>query len=209
MLEVKNTRQELLKLRKYFFQVQNAKKLLEEKRDTLVRSLLELKREFVAKKKEIFERTKEIIELVDFSSSFNQISIFDYLGSKKRASFDLEISVFFKMGVKSKIFKIKNLQLESVFTDNLFQSFGDAILKFKEVFPKLIELASLEYTLLKLAKAIQKTKRRVNYLKDIVLPEISQKIQYLKQRLSDQERENFVVSLKFKYKKSAKDLLKT
>jgi V/A-type H+-transporting ATPase subunit D len=204
MLEVKNTRQELLRLKKYLLQVQNAKKLLEEKRDALVRSFLELKKEFIGNKKEIFEKTKEIIGLIDFSTSFNPIWVFELVSFKPRVNFDLEVVQFLKMGVKSQIFKVKNFQMEDLRDYNLPKSYLDAIFKFKEIFPRFIELISLEYTLFKLAQAIQKTRRRVNYLKDIVIPQIQQKIRYLTQRFSDQERENFVLNLRFKSKDKTK-----
>jgi V/A-type H+-transporting ATPase subunit D len=206
MEEVKTTRQELLRLKKYLAQVKNAKKLLEEKRDTLVEEFLKLKREFVKKKEELFEKTREVISLVEFSVKYNPISKIDFISSKPRANFELESTTFFTMGVKSKMFKIKNFHFEEIDKEICPKSFFDAILKFKEIFPQFIELASLENTLNKLANAIKKTRRRVNYLKEIVIPNLEQKVKYLTQRLSDQERESFVFNLKFKSKISAKSL---
>jgi len=200
MEEVKTTRQELLRLKKYLAQVKNAKKLLEEKRDTLVEEFLKLKREFVKKKKELFDKTKEVISLVEFSIKYNLISTIDYISSKPKAHFELESTTFLTMGVKSKMFKVKKFEFEEVDKEICPKSFFDAILKFKEIFPQFIELASLENTLNKLANAIKKTRRRVNYLKEIVIPNLEQKVKYLTQRLSDQERESFVFNLKFKSK---------
>ena len=200
MEEVKTTRQELLRLKKYLVQVKNAKKLLEEKRDTLVEEFLKLKREFVQKKKELFEKTREVISLVEFSIKYNPISTIDFISSKPKANFELESTTFLTMGVKSKMFKVKNFEFEEIDKEICPKSFLDAILKFKEIFPQFIELASLENTLNKLANAIKRTRRRVNYLKEIVIPNLEQKVKYLTQRLSDQERENFVFNLKFKSK---------
>jgi len=206
MEEVKTTRQELLRLKKYLVQVKNAKKLLEEKRDTLVEEFLKLKREFVQKKKELFEKTREVISLVEFSIKYNPISTIDFISSKPKANFELESTTFLTMGVKSKMFKVKNFEFEEINKEICPKSFLDAILKFKEIFPQFIELASLENTLNKLANAIKKTRRRVNYLKEIVIPNLEQKVKYLTQRLSDQERESFVFNLKFKSKILTKTL---
>jgi len=206
MEEVKTTRQELLRLKKYLVQVKNAKKLLEEKRDTLVEEFLKLKREFVQKKKELFEKTREVISLVEFSIKYNPISTIDFISSKPKANFELESTTFLTMGVKSKMFKVKNFEFEEIDKEICPKSFLDAILKFKEIFPQFIELASLENTLNKLANAIKKTRRRVNYLKEIVIPNLEQKVKYLTQRLSDQERESFVFNLKFKSKILTKTL---
>ena len=206
MEEVKTTRQELLRLKKYLVQVKNAKKLLEEKRDTLVEEFLKLKREFVQKKKELFEKTREVISLVEFSIKYNPISTIDFISSKPKANFELESTTFLTMGVKSKMFKVKNFEFEEIDKEICPKSFLDAILKFKEIFPQFIELASLENTLNKLANAIKKTRRRVNYLKEIVIPNLEHKVKYLTQRLSDQERESFVFNLKFKSKILTKTL---
>lgn len=84
------------------------------------------------------------------------------------------------------------------------ESFYAAIRKFEKIIPEFIQLSSLENILEKLAAAIEKTRRRVNYLKDIIMPLLQSQIKYLNQKLSDQERERFVFNLKLKKKKTNK-----
>lgn len=204
MEEIRNTRQELLRLRKNLAQVKRAKVLLEQKRNTLVQEFLKLKEKFLEKKREIFEQTKEIIKIVEFSVNFNPVSLLDFIGTKASGKIEIQKEEFSTMGVKSKIFKIKKIEPIKIDPTISPKSFLKAILKFEKILPQLIELSSLEAVLNKLAQAIERTRRRVNYLKDLVIPQLELRIKYLAQRLSDQERENFVFNLKFKNKKLLK-----
>lgn len=201
MEQVKNTRQELLRLRKNLVQVKRAKVLLDQKMNTLVQEFLRLKGRFLEKKKNVFEKTKEIIKIVEFSVKFNPVSLLDFIGASSSGNIEISKEEFSTMGVKSKIFKLKSLKKPEIDKTICPTTFLKAITKFEEILPELIELSSLESVLNKLAKAIEKTRRRVNYLKDLIIPDLEHKIKYLRQRLSDQERESFVFNLKFKKKK--------
>jgi len=196
------TRQELLRLRKYLSQVKEALKLLEQKRDTLLQEFLKLKKEFINKKKELFKKAKEIITLVEFTESFNSIASLIYLSNKIKVQFDLKENSYNVMGVRFNIFKISDLKISEVDSQQLPKSYLDAIQKFESFLKDLIEVSSLERSLIKLAEAIEKTRRRTNFLKDITIPNIEHQIKYLKQRLSDQERESFILNLKQKQAKN-------
>lgn len=196
------TRQELLKLKRRLASVRFAQKLLEQKRDTLVNEFLKIKEKFLIKKKEVFEEAKEIIKLVEFSLNFHSVSLIDCLSLNPGSSFILESKDLSIMGVKSKVFSLSQFIPPKIIEETICpESFKDAILKFEKLLPKIVELSSLESLLNKLAKAIEKTRRRVNYLKEIIIPTLENEIKYLSQRLSDQERESFVFSLKLKRKR--------
>lgn len=205
MAQVKaTTRQELLRLKKNLLQVKFAYKLLEQKRDTLVQEFLKLKEEFFKKKKDIYEKTREIILLLEFSEKFHSVSLLDYLSAIPTATIELKESAFSVMGLRSKIFLVEKLKKPQVDKNLCPESFYAAIRKFEKIIPEFIQLSSLENILEKLAAAIEKTRRRVNYLKDIIIPLLQSQIKYLNQKLSDQERERFVFNLKLKKKKTNK-----
>ncbi len=63
---------------------------------------------------------------------------------------------------------------------------------FSELLPKIISLAELEQTIYALADEIKKTKRRVNALEHIRIPQIQQEIKQIRERLEEREREEFV-----------------
>ena len=64
--------------------------------------------------------------------------------------------------------------------------------------PKLIELAEVEKTCDMLADAIEKTRRRVNALEHILIPQMEETIRYISMKLEDNERGNITRLMKFK-----------
>jgi len=200
------TRQELLRLKKYLFQVKEALKLLEQKRDALLQEFLKLKKEFIHKKMDLFKKAKEIITLIEFTENFNSIVLLLYLSNKIKVQFDLKENSYNVMGVRFNIFKISDLRIYEIDYQQLPKSYLDAIQKFESFLKDLIEVSSLERSLIKLAEAIEKTRRRTNFLKDVTIPNIEHQIKYLKQRLSDQERESFILNLKHKQAKNINQL---
>ena len=65
---------------------------------------------------------------------------------------------------------------------------------------KIIILAEIETTLLKLLAEIEKTKRRVNGLENTIIPNLEDSVKYVKLNLEEFERENIIRLKKIKNK---------
>ncbi len=72
----------------------------------------------------------------------------------------------------------------------------DARKSYKSLFNVLIEIAEKENSLRKLLYEIEKLNRRANAIENVVIPNMNEKIVYIKQRLEDIDRDQ-TVSLKF------------
>ena len=70
-------------------------------------------------------------------------------------------------------------------------SFDDAVRKARYAMEKIIEVASIESSIQRLGKEIEKTKRRVNALEHIFIPRIVATISYIERQLEEREREDF------------------
>ena len=64
--------------------------------------------------------------------------------------------------------------------------------------PLLIELAEVEKTCNMLADEIEKTRRRVNALEHVMIPEMLETIKYITMKLEDNERGNITRLMKVK-----------
>jgi len=195
------TRQELLRLKKRLVEVRSGYRLLEQKRDSLIKTFMELKGEFLDLKEKLFNDLKEIIGLYELAIKVNPISFLDAsIDSQGKVELDAKSQSI--MGVKTTIFSVKNLQPPKINETQASQIQIQAIKKFSQVLPQLIKIASYEDALIKLASAIEKTRRRVNVLRDITIPAMQSQIKYINLKLADQERESLVFNLKFKKKKA-------
>lgn len=72
----------------------------------------------------------------------------------------------------------------------------EAVDGFSEVLPELIKLASLVKSLRQLAAQIIETRRRVNALEYILIPELERNVKLIRMQLSELERGTRVVLLK-------------
>ncbi len=73
-----------------------------------------------------------------------------------------------------------------------------AVLDFAALFPKLLELAEVEKTCNMLADEIEKTRRRVNALEHVMIPEMQETIHFITMKLEDNERGNTTRLMKVK-----------
>lgn len=73
--------------------------------------------------------------------------------------------------------------------------------KFQTVKEKIYELAEVENSIFKLAKEIEKTKKRTNALKYVQIPKYKDQVKYIQDVLEEKEREDFFRLKRLKGKK--------
>ncbi len=79
----------------------------------------------------------------------------------------------------------------------------EATIKFNQVKKMTILLSEIDNSIYRLARAIQKTQKRANALKNIVLPQLKDDIKYISEALEEKEREEFTRLKVIKNQKTA------
>lgn len=74
----------------------------------------------------------------------------------------------------------------------------EAVLSMEQLLPKLLELAQVEKTCDMLADEMERTRRRVNALEYVMIPEMENTIRYITMKLDDNERGNLTRLMKVK-----------
>lgn len=195
----KLTRMELLSTRKKVKLAKRGHKLLKDKRDELMKHFLTLIKETKLRREEI-ER--------ELAKSYQAFFLVRALAS----SAELE-NAFLYPRVKSTVTcstknivgtEVPRLKLNLVELDlgySLAQTpiqLDQALAQFYQAVQKLVLLAELERSSELLAKELESTRRRVNALEHILIPQLERKVRYIELRLEEIERANFCNLMRIK-----------
>jgi V/A-type H+-transporting ATPase subunit D len=83
-------------------------------------------------------------------------------------------------------------------------SHSDRVMKrFLEALPLVAELAEVENAVIRLAREVRRTQRRVNALEKTYIPLYKESLKYIEEALAERQREEFIVLRKVKRKREA------
>ncbi len=199
ILEVNPTRQELLKLRKRIVIAKRGHKLLKDKQDELMRRLLSM----IENVKEL--RIKVEKNLAEAMSEFAMAKGGTEPGFVETAIMFPRKKVSIEVGRK----QILNLKVPSfskkVSGDIICYGFAQTTVELDNslealdrVTEELLDLAEKEKTVSMLADEVAKTRRRVNTLEYVLIPNLEETISYIRQKLAEMERSNLSRLMKVK-----------
>ncbi|NLU53135.1 MAG: V-type ATP synthase subunit D [Clostridiaceae bacterium] len=202
-LNVNPTRMVLTNLKKRLKTARRGHKLLKDKRDELMKKFLEVVREN-RKEREIVEKM-----LMDVHSRF-------VMARALMSDAHLEEALIYpkqKVTLKASSRNVMSVEVPVFEFSTEGQSEGDifpygfantsgeldgAIVALSEVLPHLLRLAELEKTAQLMADEIEKTRRRVNALEYVMIPNMEETIKYIVMKLDENERGNLTRLMKVK-----------
>lgn len=194
------TRMELSRLKRQLATAKRGHKLLKDKQDEMVRQfMLIIKRNRALR----IEVENELIEIIkSFSNAQLKVSregILEALMVPSKAA-HIEVGSKNIMNIKTPTVKFTDTgQIDLTYGFAFTPSELDgAIIALSKLLPKFIELAGLEKTCDMLANEIEKTRRRVNAIEFIMIPDMEETIKYIQQKLDDNERSNIIRLMKSK-----------
>jgi len=195
---------ELTRLKGRLKTAQRGHKLLKDKQDELMKKFIDyLKRNMELRldvEKELTVAFKNfLIARAVMSSEVLEEAIM-YPTQK----INLEMSTKNIMSVNSPVFNLvkeENKEASSIYPYGFAATSGEldgAIFSLQEVFDKLIELAQVEKTCQLMADEIEKTRRRVNALEYVMIPQLIETVKYITMKLDENERGSRVRLMKVK-----------
>ena len=203
VLNINPTRMELTKVKRQLEVAIKGHHLLKDKRDELMRQFLELIREIQELRQKVEGKMMEVNQGFAMASSIMQKEVLVSALMMPSQSVSLDISTKNVMGVSVPVFDIS--QATDGVSDALSYGYaftsGDldqAILTLSALVPDLLLLAQLEKTAQLLAAEIEKTRRRVNALEYIMIPNYQDTIRYITMKLDDYDRSNTTRLMKVK-----------
>lgn len=193
-LNVNPTRMELSRLKKRLVTATRGHKLLKDKQDELMRQFINLVKYNNELRKDVEGELQ--LSLKDFvmaravmSSEFLEAAI-----SYPKENISVEVGNKNVMSVNVPVMNFKR-ELEgdegSIYPygfANTSAELDDALAKLYGILPKLLELAEVEKTCQLMADEIEKTRRRVNALEYMTIPQLQETIKYIRMKLDENER---------------------
>ena len=198
-LNLNPTRQELLKLKVKLRTIQRGHKLLKEKRDGLMKNFMAIIRQAKTLREQIEQDLgKGFFSYVFFSSKI-PLSVINESLAVPTKKVSLQAKARNVMGVEVPEFIYKEegdfMCYDLVTTST---SLDKALITFSEAIKSMVKLAEIEHSAKLLASEIEKTRRRVNALEYVYIPDTIETIKYITSKLNEQERGTIITLMKVK-----------
>ena len=201
--QVNPTRMELTRLKKKLVTAMRGHKLLKDKRDELMRQFLDKVRENKALREEVETA------LVSANQNFmlaragmpDEMLNTALLAPKQELTISAGTQNVMSVEIPDFDFKTRTPDQNDMYSYGFAFTTGDlddAILSLSEVFPKMLKLAEVEKSCQLMAAEIEKTRRRVNALEHVIIPETEKNIKYITMKLDENERSTQIRLMKVK-----------
>lgn len=201
--QVNPTRMELGKQKKKLKTAMRGHKLLKDKRDELMRQFLDLVRENRALREKVEEGINKANQNFVLARAGMDDAEINTAFIAPRQSVTLETGFKNVMSVEIPVFEYKTRTADP----NDIYSYGyaftssdldGAVYSLSEVLQDMLRLAEAEKACQLMASEIEKTRRRVNALEHVMIPETQETIKYISQKLDENERSTQIRLMKVK-----------
>ena len=178
-------------------------KLLKDKRDELMRQFMDVVKLNKQLRIRVEEGLTEAFASQQVASAIMSPEMLEQALLYPRQSVELNMSFknIMSVNVPRYSFRTKNNDPSEIYPYGFAQTSGeldDALDKLAAVFEDMLELAQVEKTMQLLAEEIEKTRRRVNALEYVMIPELESNIKYISMKLEENENATKVRLLKVK-----------
>lgn len=198
-LAVNATRMELLRLKKRLALARRGHKLLKDKQDELMRRFLELLARTKELRREVETGLRKAYWAFSYASATMPPEVMDVAFLLSPTSLELESTTEQVMNLRvprfSLVLRGKGFGYGLAFTSGALDI---ALQQYRALLPLMVELAQREKGLEMLSEEIEKTRRRVNALEYVLIPNLMETIRYIALRLSEMERGDLARTMKVK-----------
>jgi V/A-type H+-transporting ATPase subunit D len=201
--QVNPTRMELTRLKKKLVTARKGHKLLKDKRDELMRQFLEMIKENRALRAEVEEGLAKANKNFALAAAVMSDEAVKTALLAPKQSVTVEASSKNIMSVNVPVFnyKTRTADKNDIFSYGFASTSADldgAVKSLSDVFGQMLRLAEVEKSCAMMAAEIEKTRRRVNALEHVMIPEYMEKIRYITMKLDENERSTQIRLLKVK-----------
>jgi V/A-type H+-transporting ATPase subunit D len=194
---------ELTRLKRKLVTARKGHKLLKDKRDELMRQFLIMVRE----NRELREAVEKGIGDANRGFALARSSMSDeavrvaFMAPKQRVSIGVSYKNIMSVNVPEYSFDTRTSDASDMFSYGFAFTSADldeAVEQLSGVFDKMLKLAQTEKSCQLMAAEIEKTRRRVNALEHVMIPQLEEDIKYITMKLDENESSTKVRLMKVK-----------
>lgn len=194
---------ELTNLKRKLVTARRGHKLLKDKRDELMRRFLDLVRENKKLRIEVEEGIKQANAAMSVARCVMSDKALDVALMLPTQEMSLDVGEKNVMSVMIPVFDVrfKTADENDIYSYGFAETSGDldtAVKALSDIMPKMICLAEIEKSCRLMADEIEKTRRRVNALEHVMIPQYEETIKYISMKLDENERSTTTRLMKVK-----------
>ncbi|MCL2176525.1 MAG: V-type ATP synthase subunit D [Firmicutes bacterium] len=201
LLRVNPTRMELKRLQARHKTAVRGHKLLKDKADEMVRQFLLIIKRCRDLRIEVERELTAALRQFKLASAISPTQSIETALAMPAAKATLAVSLGNIMSVKVPILQLNVADSTDLIPYSFLGITADldaSIVTISKLLEKMVSLAQLEKTCSMLADEIEKTRRRVNALEHVLIPQMLKTIKYIKMKLGEDERSVIVRLMKVK-----------
>lgn len=202
-VQVKPTRMEMTKLKKKLKTATRGHKLLKDKRDELMRQFLNLVRENKILREKVENGIIAANQEFVLARAIMPDEVLDValMTPKQEVSLIIETRNVMSVEIPQFTYNTRTGDVNDIYSYGFAFTSGDldvAVKSLADIFPEMLRLAECEKSCQLMAAEIEKTRRRVNALEHVMIPEMQRNIKYITMKLDENERSSQIRLMKIK-----------
>ena len=202
-ITVNPTRMELTRLKGKLKTAQRGHKLLKDKRDELMKQFLDTVREVRALRAEVEEELMTVHKSFTVASALMSSQALEQALVYPKQSVELTQTYKNIMSVNVPVyhFRTQTRSDSDIYPYGFAATSGEldtAVEALGHVFQKMLKLAEIEKSAQLMAEEIEKTRRRVNALEYVMIPDTQEAIRYINMKLDENDRATTIRLMKVK-----------
>lgn len=202
-LNVNPTRMNLTTLKKRLATARRGHKLMKDKRDSLMKGFLELARENKQFRDQVEAELAKVYENFSIASAAMSQEVIEEALMYPKQGVELEVGNKNIMSVNVPQFSYTTTAEDSadIYPYGFASTSGEldsAVEGLAAILPAMLELAAKEKEAAMIAAELEKTRRRVNALEYVKIPQLEMTIKYIMMKLDENERGNQTRLMKVK-----------
>ncbi len=199
-MSVSATRMELLRLRRRLMVARRGHKLLKDKQEQLMRTILELIKTIKGERQKLAQQLSAIQQRLKYAEASYSLQEYQQALMTSKRTLNVEIGIHNIVNINVPMIKKIEATGSLVNYDFLVTSaeLDISLFALDDLLPALLNMAINEKTLELLAEELERTRRRVNALEYVLIPSLEETIKYITMKLSENERSNLTRLMRLK-----------